>query len=281
MVEKRRNLNHLKISPGQSLVGPSPIERVSFCDYIQRSQVNEQTVASSLPGHLFQLTVRGVAHHDVGGRRHVITPDSAFWFNENEEVHVHVCQAPWRFFTVNFVAPALEPPPLECRVRTLPRSARRIFERLHTAWTDRDQQNAGLRALRVHEALLNLLVVFGHASENVFQGDQDVRHWWPIEAWFRRDLSQRIKLSHLVAVSGLSRATLTRASISATGMSPMRRIRHIRMSMARGLLRDSDLQIKQIAYRLGYERATDFSRDYRRHFGKPPVSDRSPRTGSG
>lgn len=48
-----------------------------------------------------------------------------------------------------------------------------------------------------------------------------------------------------------------------------------RMQAARLMVRETDLQIAQISYRVGYKDPANFATAYRRHFGHPPSRDRS------
>jgi transcriptional regulator GlxA family with amidase domain len=54
----------------------------------------------------------------------------------------------------------------------------------------------------------------------------------------------------------------------------MKRVKQIRLSMAWGLVMFSDLKMTDIAQRVGYGRLHEFSRDYRRQFGRSPLHDR-------
>ena len=55
-----------------------------------------------------------------------------------------------------------------------------------------------------------------------------------------------------------------------TGQSIHRYVMDKKLSVARDLLRDGDLQIKQIAYEVGFTDPLYFSRAFRKQFGKPP-----------
>ena len=48
----------------------------------------------------------------------------------------------------------------------------------------------------------------------------------------------------------------------------------IRLGYARGLVQHSDLPMTEIAFRVGYARSQEFSRDYHKHFGLTPREDR-------
>ena len=99
--------------------------------------------------------------------------------------------------------------------------------------------------------------------------------WWELETRLRQDLSQPISLSLLEEWAGCSAATIARSAQLAVGQSPMRRIKEIRLSQARGLVQLSDLTLGQIATRIGYTRPHEFSRDYRKYFGNSPRTDRT------
>ena len=58
-----------------------------------------------------------------------------------------------------------------------------------------------------------------------------------------------------------------------THMSPLQYQKHIRLHEARRLLLTERLDATSAAYRVGYESVTQFSREYRRLFGNPPIRD--------
>ncbi|MGO8699027.1 MAG: helix-turn-helix domain-containing protein [Limisphaerales bacterium] len=98
--------------------------------------------------------------------------------------------------------------------------------------------------------------------------------WWDLEARLRERLQGPLQLSDLCRLSGRSARTLNRACHWATGLAPLKRLKKIRLSMARGLVLHSTLGISEVAYRVGYERVQELCRDYRRHVGCTPMQDR-------
>ena len=58
-----------------------------------------------------------------------------------------------------------------------------------------------------------------------------------------------------------------------TALSPLQYQKQLRLQEARRLLLAEDLDAAAAAYRVGYESATQFSREYRRLFGRPPRLD--------
>lgn len=60
---------------------------------------------------------------------------------------------------------------------------------------------------------------------------------------------------------------------AATAMSPLQFQKQLRLQDARRLMLSENLDAAQAGYRVGYEAASHFSRDYKRQFGEPPLRD--------
>lgn len=58
---------------------------------------------------------------------------------------------------------------------------------------------------------------------------------------------------------------------SVTAMSPLQYQKQLRLQEARRLMLSERLDAAQAGYRVGYEDASHFSRDYKRTFGEPPI----------
>lgn len=228
--------------------------------------------ATSLPGHLVHVMVRGRVRQECNGRPYDLGARDAIWYHEDELVVGEVVE-PWTFYSVNFIAPSLPPPELsERQLRPRWPAALRACERLHQAWTGADDVGTH-RALAVHAALHDLLACLQPRRQSV-RIDDRARLWWWLEGEVRARLRERFDLAALAALSGASAATIDRSCRHATGVSPMRRIKRLRLSLARGLLARRDLSIGAIAATVGYGRIHEFSRDYRAAFGAPPSHQR-------
>lgn len=91
--------------------------------------------------------------------------------------------------------------------------------------------------------------------------------------WIRDHNDDRLRIEALCDVSGMSRASLHRHFIALTGLSPLQYQKQMRLQEARHLLLAGDRSASDVAFAVGYESASQFSREYLRQFGAPPVRD--------
>ena len=63
-------------------------------------------------------------------------------------------------------------------------------------------------------------------------------------------------------------------------MSPLQYQKQLRLQEARSILRNERQDVGAVSRRVGYESASQFSREYSRLFGNPPVQDISKRISS-
>ncbi|MGM7972750.1 AraC family transcriptional regulator N-terminal domain-containing protein [Yersinia enterocolitica] len=90
-------------------------------------------------------------------------------------------------------------------------------------------------------------------------------------AWIRDNYNRRLRIEALCEVSGMSRASLHRHFLSMTGLSPVQYQKQLRLQEARQLLLAGEHRASDVAFVVGYESASQFSREYLRQFGAPPA----------
>ncbi|KAB0492354.1 AraC family transcriptional regulator [Pseudomonas psychrophila] len=90
-------------------------------------------------------------------------------------------------------------------------------------------------------------------------------------AWIRDNYNARLRIEALCDASGMSRASLHRHFRSMTGLSPVQYQKQLRLQEARQLLLTGEHRASDVAYVVGYESASQFSREYHRQFGTPPA----------
>jgi AraC-like DNA-binding protein len=91
-------------------------------------------------------------------------------------------------------------------------------------------------------------------------------------AWIRENFDQTLRIENLAALSGMSTASFHRHFKAATAMSPLQYQKMLRLQHARQMLIASG-DATRAAYAVGYESASQFSREYARMFGAPPARD--------
>jgi AraC-like DNA-binding protein len=92
-------------------------------------------------------------------------------------------------------------------------------------------------------------------------------------AWLREHYAEAIRIEALAEIAAMGVSTLHHHFSAITHMSPLQYQKHIRLHEARRLLLTERLDATSAAYRVGYESVTQFSREYRRLFGNPPIRD--------
>lgn len=91
--------------------------------------------------------------------------------------------------------------------------------------------------------------------------------------WIRDNCNTPLRIEALCDVCGMSRASLHRHFQAMTGLSPLQYQKQLRLQEARQLLLAGDHTASDVAFAVGYESASHFSREYLRQFGAPPARD--------
>ncbi|WP_323372282.1 AraC family transcriptional regulator [Streptomyces katsurahamanus] len=92
-------------------------------------------------------------------------------------------------------------------------------------------------------------------------------------AWICEHYTEPLSVDEIAAVAHMSTATLHRRFKAATGMSPLRFQKHLRLQEARRRLTAGDTTAASVAEAVGYVSATQFSREYLSVYGLPPMRD--------
>jgi AraC-like DNA-binding protein len=254
------------------LLGGSLVSGITLVDLITRKEKGPfQSV--SLPGHLIHIVVAGRIEQQAAGMREEAAAGDAVWYYENEEIRGRIIEVPWTFYTVNFYSPTLSPPPFGERVRPAGPAVMGRMESLLACWRDTAAPPAK-RHIRIHALLLEILLDLLPDSTSSYRTDAATQLWWDVEAKLRRDLSAPITMRYLEQLCLRSAQTITRACFRAVGTSPLKRVKELRLSYARGLVQLSQQTMTEVAFKTGYQRIQEFSRDYRKHFGITPTEDR-------
>ncbi len=89
----------------------------------------------------------------------------------------------------------------------------------------------------------------------------------------RQRYDQKIPVDELARTARMSVTSFHRHFRAVTAMSPLQFQKRIRLQEARRMLFSRDIDAARVSFDVGYESASQFSREYRRLFGTPPVRD--------
>jgi AraC-like DNA-binding protein len=92
-------------------------------------------------------------------------------------------------------------------------------------------------------------------------------------AWLKDRFDQPVKVEDLAQATNMSVSSLHHRFKAVTTMGPMQYQKQLRLQAARTLLLNGDIDAGTAAYKVGYESQSQFSREYRRLFGAPPMQD--------
>ena len=137
-------------------------------------------------------------------------------------------------------------------------------------FNDPSQVNPGLLRLKVMELLYNVM----DCSKNIFRQMLQLRQ--PVKTDIHRVVEENytspISLDELAYLSGRSLSSFKREFQDIYGAPPARWIREKRLSKAHEMLRSSSLSVADVAYSLGFENPTHFSRIFKQQYGASPIS---------
>ncbi|WP_039833361.1 helix-turn-helix transcriptional regulator, partial [Paenibacillus sonchi] len=88
-----------------------------------------------------------------------------------------------------------------------------------------------------------------------------------------RDYAKPLLIEDLAKEVHLSPSALHKHFKKVTAMTPLQYQKAIRLQVARRLLLAEFLDAADAGYRVGYESPSQFSREYARMFGLPPIRD--------
>jgi AraC-like DNA-binding protein len=89
----------------------------------------------------------------------------------------------------------------------------------------------------------------------------------------QRDFEKPIAVAELAAEAGMSVSAFHLHFKTVTAMSPLQYQKQLRLQEARRLILSSTLDAASAGHRVGYDSASQFSREYSRLFGAPPMRD--------
>jgi AraC-like DNA-binding protein len=91
--------------------------------------------------------------------------------------------------------------------------------------------------------------------------------------WLRDNFKKTLNVDELASMTGMSRSTLNHHFRGLTAMSPLQFQKQLRLHAARQKMLTEELDAASAAFEVGYESPSQFNREYKRFFGRPPMRD--------
>jgi AraC-like DNA-binding protein len=91
--------------------------------------------------------------------------------------------------------------------------------------------------------------------------------------WLKQHYNKPLRISDLASMVNMSASSLHHHFREITAMSPLQYQKQLRLHEARRLLLTEGCDVATAAHRVGYESPSQFSREYSRQHGAPPLRD--------
>ncbi|SHJ83414.1 transcriptional regulator, AraC family [Malonomonas rubra DSM 5091] len=91
--------------------------------------------------------------------------------------------------------------------------------------------------------------------------------------WLKENFSEPLRVENLAEMASMGTSTFHHHFRNMTALSPLQYQKQLRLQEARRLMLADHLDAANAAFQVGYESPSQFSREYSRQFGAPPVRD--------
>lgn len=139
---------------------------------------------------------------------------------------------------------------------------------------DRPSEIPAMARHREHELMFRLLMgPQGPLLRQIAGTGSRLSHIRRTMAWIREHYAEHLSIEAMATVAGMSVSVFHRRFKAITGLSPLQYQKQIRLHDARRRLIAEHSEAAIVAYAVGYESVSQFSREYKRLFGAPPRRD--------
>jgi AraC-like DNA-binding protein len=113
----------------------------------------------------------------------------------------------------------------------------------------------------------------GAVVRQIGLADGNLAHITRTVRWIRDHHDDAMRIEELASLAGMSESTFHRHFRAVTSMTPIQYQKAVRLQQARLALVSGGHDVAEVAHAVGYDSASQFSREYRRLFGAPPGRD--------
>lgn len=119
----------------------------------------------------------------------------------------------------------------------------------------------------------------GAAIRHLGLPDSHARRIARAVAILRAEPARPVRIEQLAAAAGMGRSAFHLHFRAITSLSPLQFQKALRLMEARRLILSQGKSMRQVAFEVGYESASQFSREYARMHGQPPTRDKRQASG--
>jgi AraC family transcriptional regulator of arabinose operon len=247
---------------------------------IHRCEAAWRWDVAAMPDHDLWCVLSGRGELSIDGQRHSLGPGSCWLIEPGSRCEAtHDTTHRLRVFSLHFtlLSPNGEPRPLGADERPHAGAIvadRSLLEALSRGCVESGQQSSVLGRLQVELYLRQLLLLLLQSSQGERAAVVDPRIAAVLQA-VQEEPGRAWSVPMMARQAHLSRSQLTRGFKAATDRAPMQCVLEARMARACNLLRETRLQIGEIADLLGYRDIYYFSRQFKEMIGVAPTHYRA------
>jgi AraC-like DNA-binding protein len=275
----------------------SPDERSPIARPMKGLRLLRQETPSALECSLYEpvlcLILQGRKHVAIGGDRTLsFGPGECLLVSHDLPVRSRVTSAPYLALVLEVDAASIRKlrddvaPPVLDRARPRAAATHRADAGLldalgrYLALAESPSDAKVLGPLVSQELHYRLLVApFGGMLRRLVRDDSAASAIARAIGHIRRDIRSSIAIPDLARRVGMSASSFHHHFKTITATTPLQYQKDLRLLDARRLLTTSGASVTTVAFEVGYESASQFSREYARKFGVPPSHDARAPTG--
>ena len=143
-----------------------------------------------------------------------------------------------------------------------------------TQLLDRPQDIPFLAPMIIRELYYRLLTgEQGEAVRQIATSGSNMQRIAEVIKRIKNDFTKSLRVEDLALAANMSASSFHRHFKEVTSMSPLQYQKQLRLLKARHLMLAENIDAADTAYQVGYESPSQFSREYSRMFGAPPIKD--------
>ncbi len=113
----------------------------------------------------------------------------------------------------------------------------------------------------------------GEAVRQIATSGSNMQRIAEVIKLIKADFTKPLRVEDLALAANMSPSSFHRHFKEVTSMSPLQYQKQLRLLTARQMMLAENIDATQTAYHVGYESTSQFSREYSRVFGAPPIRD--------